>query len=215
MVAATRRRPAKRLPFGVLLVVLFTFVAWSLRVAFLGYDGLSDLTLAGVTNEALRAVIFVGPVLLYLRYVEKARATRFLRLVAPSREALTYLLVAGAAFVAWYLLLDELMGSRGLAELTFVTVLFTVLSPTTLIEEVYLRGFLLNKFWQTTSFWKANAAPARLGRPGHLRVRARLWVGDEKDRLAVARLPPARPQQPARGRGPRSLTEGHVVFPAD
>ncbi len=48
MVAATRRRPAKQLPFGVLLVVLFTFVAWSLRVAFLDYDGLSDLTLAGV-----------------------------------------------------------------------------------------------------------------------------------------------------------------------
>jgi len=85
MAAATRRRPAKWLPFGVLLVVLFTFVAWSLRVAFLGYDGLSDLTLAGVANEALRGVVFVGPVLLYLRHVEKARAARFLRLVAPSR----------------------------------------------------------------------------------------------------------------------------------
>ncbi len=162
MVAATRRRPVKRLPFGVLLVVLFTFVAWSLRVAFLDYDGLSDLTLAGVTNEALRAVIFVGPVLLYLRYVEKARATRFLRLVAPSREALTYLPVAGAAFVAWYLLLDELIGDRGMAGVAFVTVLFTVVSPTTLIEEVYFRGFLLNKFWQATGFWKANAASSAL-----------------------------------------------------
>ena len=102
MVAATRRRtrPAKRFPFGVLLVVLFTFVAWSLRVAFLGYDGLADLTLAGVANEALRAVIFVSPVLLYLRYVERTRAARFLRLVAPSRDALTYLPLAGAAFVA-------------------------------------------------------------------------------------------------------------------
>ena len=88
MVAATRRRPAKRLPFGALLVVLFTFVAWSLRVAFLGYDGLSDLTLAGVANEALRAVIFVGPGLLYPRYVEKAGTPSFLRLVTPSRDAM-------------------------------------------------------------------------------------------------------------------------------
>ena len=61
MAAATRRRPAKWLPFGILLVVLFTFVAWSLRVAFLGYDGLSDLTLAGVANEALRAVSSRAP----------------------------------------------------------------------------------------------------------------------------------------------------------
>ena len=210
MAAATRGRTATRLPCGVLLVVLFTFSAWSLRVAFLGYDGLSDLTIAGVANEALRAVIFVGPALLYLRYAERAQATGFLWLAAPSRKALWILLIAGATFVAWYLLLDELMGSRGLAEVTFVTVLFTVLSPTTLIEEVYLRGSLLNKFWQTMRFWKANAAPARLGRPGHLRVRARLWVGDEEDRLAVARLPPARPKQIARDRGPRGLNEGET-----
>ena len=59
-----RMRPAGRPLFGVLLVVLFTFVAWSARVAF-GHDALSDLTLSGLANEALRAVIFVGPVLLY------------------------------------------------------------------------------------------------------------------------------------------------------
>jgi uncharacterized protein len=162
MTAAIRRRPAQWLPFGVLLVVLFTFVAWSLLVAFLGYDGLSDLTLAGVANEALRAVVFVGPVLLYLRYVEKARTARFLQLVAPSRDVLWVLPVAGAAFVAWYLLLDEMIGDRGVAGVAFVTVLFTVVSPTTLIEEVYFRGFLLNKFWQATGFWKANAASSAL-----------------------------------------------------
>ncbi len=88
MAAATRGRTATRLPCGVLLVVLFTFSAWSLRVAFLGYDGVSDLAIAGVANEALRAVIFVGPALLYLRYAERAQATRFLWLAAPSRKAL-------------------------------------------------------------------------------------------------------------------------------
>jgi len=161
-VAATHRPTAKRLSFGVLLVVLFTFVVWSLRVAFLGYDGLSDLTLAGLANEALRAVIFVGPVLLYLRYVEKARATRFLRLGTPSREALWILPAVGAAFAAWYLLLDETIGGRGMTGVAFVTVLFTVVSPTTLIEEVYFRGFLLNMFWRATGFWKANAASSAL-----------------------------------------------------
>ena len=60
------------------------------------------------------------------------------------------------------MLLDELIGDRGMAVVAFVTVLFTVVSPTTLIEEVYFRGFLLNKFWQTIGFWNANAASSAL-----------------------------------------------------
>lgn len=32
----------------------------------------------------------------------------------------------------------------------------SVLSPATLVEEVYFRGFLLNKFRQTAGFWRAN-----------------------------------------------------------
>jgi hypothetical protein len=62
---------AKHLRNGVFLVVLFVFSAWSLRVALVNFDTLSGLTLASVLNEVLRAVVFVGPVFLYLRYVEK------------------------------------------------------------------------------------------------------------------------------------------------
>ncbi len=59
------RRMAKHLRNGVFLVVSFVFSAWSLRVSFANFDTLSDLTRAGVLNEALRAAIFVGPVFLY------------------------------------------------------------------------------------------------------------------------------------------------------
>lgn len=38
------------------MVVLSTFVAWSLRVVFVGFDTLSALALAGIRNEVLRAV---------------------------------------------------------------------------------------------------------------------------------------------------------------
>lgn len=92
---------AKRLRNGVLLVVSFTYAAWSPRVAFLSFDSLSDLTLAGVLNEALRAVIFPGPVLLYLRYVEKAPVLRFLQVRTPRKNALWILPVAGAPEGFW------------------------------------------------------------------------------------------------------------------
>lgn len=51
-----RRRPARHFGDGVFLVVLSTFVAWSLRVVFVGFDTLSALALAGIRNEVLRAV---------------------------------------------------------------------------------------------------------------------------------------------------------------
>jgi len=75
-----RLRATKLLQNGVFLVVLFTCFAWSLQVTFVSFDALSDLTLTGVLNEGLRAVIFVGPMLIYLRYVERAPALEFLRL---------------------------------------------------------------------------------------------------------------------------------------
>ena len=40
-------------------------------------------------------------------------------------------------------------------------VLLTILSLATLIEEIF-RGFLLNKFWQTMGFWRANLASSSL-----------------------------------------------------
>lgn len=74
---------AKQLRSGVFLVVLFVFFAWSLRVSLVNFDTLSALTLADVLNEVVRAVIFVGPVFLYLRYVEKAPVLAFLRISRP------------------------------------------------------------------------------------------------------------------------------------
>ena len=48
-----RVRVPKYLSSGVVLVVFFTFFAWALRVAFLNFDTLSDLTLAGLLSDKL------------------------------------------------------------------------------------------------------------------------------------------------------------------
>jgi len=153
---------AKHLSSGVFLVVLFVFSAWSLRVGFVSFDTLSDLTLAGVRNEALRAVIFVGPVFLYLRYIERAPALESLRVSRPHANFAWVLPLAGTLFVMWYLLLDQVFGDGILAGAAPAVVLFTILSPATLVEEIFFRGFLLNKFWQATGFWQANLASSSL-----------------------------------------------------
>jgi hypothetical protein len=78
IVLEERYIPSKYARPGLFLVVLFSFSAWSLRVSFLGFDALSDLTLEGVLNKTLRLAIFVGPVLFYLKYGERARVLIYL-----------------------------------------------------------------------------------------------------------------------------------------
>ena len=153
---------AKHRRNGVFLVVLFVFSAWSLRVSLANFDTLSNLTLAGVLNKVLRAAIFVGPVFLYLRYVEKTPALTFSRISTPHKSFAWVIPLAGTLCVVWYALLDRIVGDGMLAGVAPAVVLFTTLSPATLVEEVFFRGFLLNKFWQTMGFWRANLASSSL-----------------------------------------------------
>ena len=98
---------ARRRGMGLLLlVVLFTFLAWSLRVAFVSFETLGELTFDGLLNEALRTVIFVGPVLLYLRYVERAPVLAFLKITRPRRNVAWILPFVGALTACWFLVVD-------------------------------------------------------------------------------------------------------------
>ena len=43
-----------------------------------------------------------------------------------------------------------------------------MLSPATLVEEIFFRGFLLNAFWRASGFWRANLASSALFALVHL-----------------------------------------------
>jgi hypothetical protein len=105
----------KHLSSEVFLVVMFVLSAWSLRVALVNFDTLSDLTLAGVLNEEFWAIIFVNPVFHYLRYVEKAPVLTFLRISRSHTNFACVIPLAGTLFVAWYVLLDQTIGDGILA----------------------------------------------------------------------------------------------------
>ena len=64
--------------------------------------------------------------------------------------------------MVWYVLLDQIVGNRVIASIAPAVVLLTILSPATLVEEIFFRGFLLNKFWQTMGFRRANLASSSL-----------------------------------------------------
>ena len=115
-------------------------------------------------DGAIRARFTSGLSLLAqaLKYVEQVPALAFLRLNKPRADAFWVLPAAGSLFVAWYLLLDGVIGDGRIGGAGAAQVLFAVLSPATLVEEIYFRGFLLNKFWQAMSFWRATFASSSL-----------------------------------------------------
>ena len=131
-------------------------------MAFLSFEGLADLTAGGLRNEVLRAAIFVGPVLLYLRYVERTPVLAFLKIIGPRRNAVWLLPLLGTLFTCWALALDRVIGDGRIGGAAAAVVLLTALSPTTLVEEIHFRGFLLNKLRQIRVFWRANIASSCL-----------------------------------------------------
>ena len=85
-----------------------------------------------------------------------------MRISRPHASFAWVIPLAGTLFVVWYVLLDQIVGDGMLAGVAPAVVLFTLLSPATLVEEVFFRGFLLNKLWQSMGFWRANMASSSL-----------------------------------------------------
>lgn len=152
-----RARP----PFGLLAVVLFVFAAWTMRVAFVQLD-------RSLLGEALRGLIFVGPVVVYLLFVERTNPLRSLGLDTLGRGTRRVLLTLGPAFVAWYVFLDFVLGDGGISLSSPWPAVFAVFSLSTLVEEIFFRGFLLNGLQRPLGFWRANAVSAVLFTSVHL-----------------------------------------------
>ena len=145
-------------PFGPFVAYVIAFhlawIAWPFfiypRLTALGQ---TTLTYA-VINLGLRLVIWVAPVLLYLRYVDGVRPLDYLKLTRHVRRCLV---VAAALTVV------NVLGSMlrfGSPQLSMERVTWnSVLGTSCLvgfIEEIPYRGFMLQKFTERVGFWLAN-----------------------------------------------------------
>lgn len=164
------RAQARRTSFApfVAYVVAFhlAWIAWPLviypRLAALGQ---TTLTYAAV-GIGLRLLIWVAPVLLYLRYVDGVRPLDYLKLTHHVRRGL---LIAAALTAV------NALGSMlrfGPPHLSMERVTWNSVVGTSLlvgfIEEIPYRGFMLQKFTERVGFWPATLMTSLLFLAIHL-----------------------------------------------
>ena len=135
--------------------------------------GQTTLTYA-VINIGLRLVIWVAPVLLYLRFVDGVRPLDYLKLTHHVRRGLVVAAVLTAVNVLGSMLRfgpPELIIER----VTWNSVLGTSFLAG-FIEEIPYRGFMLQKFTERVGFWLANLLTSLLfvgiHLPGWIALRA-------------------------------------------
>ena len=151
----TNRPRAVFAPF-LTYVTLFHLVwaAWPYLV-YPRLKAIGDTTLAyAVLNIGIRLLVWVAPVLLYLRYVDRVEPLGYLKLKHNVRRGIVVAIVLTAL---------NLLGSilrfgpphPSLERVTWNSVFGTSILVG-FIEEIPYRGFMLQKFGERVDFWLAN-----------------------------------------------------------
>ena len=148
-------------PFIVYVVVFhLAWIAWPYAV-YPRLVAIGDATLAyALLNIGLRLLLWVVPVLLYLRYVDGVEPFGYLRLRGHVRQGLVMAAVVTAL---------NLIGSFArfgpphpvAQSITWNSVLGTSFMVG-FIEEIPYRGFMLQKLAERVDFWLANAITSLL-----------------------------------------------------
>ena len=133
------------------------FVAWFVRVLiFLIFDRtLPTKDLQSISTIAFRLLVWVVPVFLYLYYIDKTAPLKYLKLTTNFNIGL--LASIGVLFfgLIWQALLLAFGVDQIGIEINFWGLFNAVIIPP-INEEVVMRGFILNKLREVTTFWKAN-----------------------------------------------------------
>ena len=117
--------------------------------------------LESILSVLLKLVIWVPPVFLMISKVEKKSPVTYIRLTLPSKKDWLWITAVLCSLLVYFSLLNKITGYEIQFALntdtwvnTFLIVGFT--------EEIVFRGYILNKFMERWTFWKANVLTAAL-----------------------------------------------------
>jgi len=149
-------RRSRFLPFVIYLIVFHAFWMWVYVFEIYPWlKSLGETTLRyALTNITVRLLVWVLPVLLYLRYLDRVDPIEYLKLRKNWRRGI---------FVGLVLSILNLLGSAlrfGMPHPSLQSVTWNSIIGTSIligfVEEIPYRGFMLQKFEERFGYWIAN-----------------------------------------------------------
>ncbi len=146
-----------------LLYLAGFFAAWTACVAVV-YPRMLELGPGSLRyallNVSLKSLVWIAPVLLYLRFVDQVRPLEYLKLTRGWKRGVGYGLVIAAVNLVGAVL------RYGIPDLADARVTWNgILSASLAVgvtEEIVFRGFVLQKLWERHGFGPANVVSSAL-----------------------------------------------------
>lgn len=155
---------------ALFLYLALFFCVWALRatVFFFVDEGIRTDFGKAVYSNAVKLLVWVVPVLLYLKFYEGRGPLRYLKLTTrPKPRGLALAALAAAVFFAAVVIFERLTSGRNLQSLyaasppaVALTLLSVSASP--VLEEIMFRGFVLGELWERVSFLRADLLASAL-----------------------------------------------------
>lgn len=141
-----------------LLATVFFFVDESIRTDF----G------KAVYSNAIKLLVWVLPVFLYLKLYERRRPLHYLKLsTRPKPEGLALAALASVLFFAGVVVFERFASGRNLEALygaspSAIALALLSVSVSPLLEEIMFRGFVLGELWERVGFLRADLLASAL-----------------------------------------------------
>jgi len=185
---ATDRRPQ----WAFWLFLLSFFVVWTLRATLLFQidASIGSEFARNIYSNAVKFLIWVAPVFLYLIFVDRVEPFGYLKLTTRiNPRGLLVAAAVSAAYFAMVIAVSPLIGGRGFdallkAEPANVARTLGLISISPLWEEILFRGFVLNKLSSRLRFFHANLLTGVLFSMAHWPY----WLYSGMEPLMFARL---------------------------
>lgn len=146
-----------KLDWKPIVLVIGFFVVWTSYVALIYPQVVTlgaDTLLYTLLHNALKILIWIVPVFLYLRFVDNVNPFDYLKLRQKWKTGLLVALIVSVLNFAIFVM------QFGLPQLDKAHVTWSSILSSSIavgfIEEILFRGFILQKLALTTNFWIAN-----------------------------------------------------------
>jgi membrane protease YdiL (CAAX protease family) len=158
----THHRPAVK-PFIIFLILFF--LVWSLRATiFFSLDQRFESPFSkALYSNALKFILWALPAIVYLKVLESSRPLEYLKLTTRvNRRGLAYAVVASVIFFGGLVSLEHFAFGKNLYLSSAPGMVILSSSVSSVLEEIFFRGFVLNELWQRIDFRRANLIAAIL-----------------------------------------------------